>query len=264
MMALIVPVRNAALIAVLLFPIAISECELWDPYNMGESAPQNVKPAWDTDGDGISNAVELNDANDFHNFDTALVDTDPSIARGLPNNGWIDCAINLVDYGTGYYHYRALGEAVDSDDWGVLAMLNVVEGVGREWYMTDEVLPRVGVGDISKGDAETQQFGGPWDHDSHQNGTDLDARYVRCDKEELPLNIEYYPEDYDKNLTINLIADFIRSGRVLLFYVDTVHIGFKCSYFIHDATHNNHFHLRIVDPDGLDNKVRMLKGRERQ
>jgi hypothetical protein len=32
--------------------------------------PQNINPAWDTDGDSISNAVELNGANDFHNFDT--------------------------------------------------------------------------------------------------------------------------------------------------------------------------------------------------
>jgi murein endopeptidase len=153
---------------------------------------------------------------------------------------------------------------MDFDDWGVLAMLNVLEGVGRDWYSGDEVLPRVGIGDISKGDTSTQQFGGEWTgHGSHENGLDVDVRYVRCDKSEGSLNIAANPSNYDMNLTSNLISDFIRSGRILLILVDTVNIGFDCDYFVHWLDHSDHFHVRIVDPDGTDNKVKKRVGRVR-
>jgi len=180
--------------------------------------PENTNPAWDTDGDGITNAVELNDANDFHNFDTALVDTDPSIARGLPSDGWIDCAMNLVDTCPGYCHYLSL-DNLDTDDWGVLAMINMIEGSGRDWYAAGEPPPLINVGDISKGNASTQQFGGPWDHRWHQNGLDLDVRYCRKDGGNSRLNIVDTPNNYDTSGTARLMNTLFDNGDFMLIVV---------------------------------------------
>ena len=83
--------------------------------------PKYENPYWDTDGDGISNAVETNSANAHHGFDTTVVNTNPSIAKGTPGNGSLEGGINLPDNGEGYYHYLGT-DPIDTDDWGTLAL----------------------------------------------------------------------------------------------------------------------------------------------
>lgn len=249
-----------------LFIAAQSPCD--DGAGITE-APQNMNPPWDTDGDGISNAVELNDANAFHNFDTAQVDTDPSIARGLPNNGSIDCAINLVNSGTGYYHYLGSDTIImDFDDWGVLTMINMIEGAGRDWYGAGEPPPNINVGDISKGNPSTQQFGGAWDdHAWHQNGLDLDVRYCRKDNANAPLNVRNSPQDYDTTGTARLMNTVFNNGDFALIVVSPY-----CGLIFENLEvridtlnkHNDHFHVQIMDPDGLDNKSQLLKNGARK
>ncbi len=132
-----------------------------DPDESSEE-PTDVCPSWDTDCDSISNAVETNDANSYLNLDTNTVDANPSIAHGCPcagcGGGWIDNALNMVNTGTGYYHYNP--ERIDTDDWGTLHLVNMIEGASRAWYSDNRVPPRIGVGDLSWGDKNTQQFGG--------------------------------------------------------------------------------------------------------
>ena len=211
--------------------------------------PPDTTPNWDTDGDGISNAVETNPANSHHGFDTTVVDANPSIAHGSPINGWLEGGINLTDAGRGYYHYYG-SDPVDTDDWGTLALINMVEGGGRDWrerYPT----PRSGIGDMSL------QNGGIWlPHSSHQNGLDVDIRYVRNDGQELPLNITDHPEDYDTLATVDLMNSLFQNGDCVLIVVSEVcGIIFEDIEVRYDTTnvHDNHFHLRIEDPDGTGN-----------
>lgn len=251
-------VKKVAPVVLLIFPLTFSECPLLDLFGGTDPLPVNANPWWDTDGDSISNAVELNDANDFQNFDTAQYDYNPSIARGLPNNGWIDCALNLVNSGTGYYH-NVGPDAIDTDDWAVLAMIYMIEAAGREWYGLGKVPPRIVINDLSRGDAHTQSFGGAFPpHDSHQNGLDVDIRYVRNDGQEIGLNIadDKQRQYYDAANTVVLLNRLRKYGRVTIIYMDTVHAGITVRDPIrYWDGHEDHFHVRIEDPDGTDNKI---------
>ena len=216
-------------------------------------------PSWDTDGDNISNAVETNSANSYLGLNPDSANANPSIAHGYPWNGWIGNALNLVNQGTGYYHYNPDKSTIDTDDWGVLHLINMIEGAGRLWYTNSYPPPRIGVGDLSNGDQYTQQFGGYfYPHSSHQNGLDVDIRYVRNDGLEIGLNLadstqlQYFDEEATKALLMYLIAN----ADIDSIFVDGVHstltqMGY--SFIVHKSNHSDHFHVRIVDPDGTGN-----------
>ena len=135
----------------------------------------------------------------------------------------------------------------------------MIEGAGRDWYTNGYTPPRIGVGDFSWGDAETQQFGGPWypDHQCHQNGLEVDIRYTRNDGFEIGLNLadstqwQYFDEDATKALFRYLMTN----ANMDSIFVDTVHIslGDLGDFIVHKSGHSDHFHVRIVDPDGTGN-----------
>ena len=220
--------------------------------------PQNQCPGWDTDCDGISNAVELNSVNSYLHLDTARAYANPSIAHGTPSNGWIEKGINMVNSGTGYYHYLGTDDA-ETDDWAVLAMINIIEGAGRAWHDGNQSPPRIGIGDLSKGNASTEEFGGSFPpHTSHQNGLDVDIRYIRKDNKEDGLNLLDTLErrNYDTTATIALMNYLFSNGTAARIIVSQYcGISFKYVPATYDTTgaHDNHFHLRIVDPDGTGN-----------
>jgi hypothetical protein len=217
-------------------------------------------PSWDTDGDNISNAVETNSANSYLNLDPNIPNANPSIAHGDPCDGWIENALNMVNQGTGYYHYNPdKGEPlIDTDDWGVLHLINMIEGAGRLWDWNSYPPPRIGVGDLSKGDQYSQQFGGYfWPHDCHQNGTEGDFRYVRNDSQEVGLNIGSADSIYyDVEATVALMEYlFANSNSIYIIVSPHCHITFIGITAVYDQTgeHDTHFHLRIEDPDGTGN-----------
>jgi hypothetical protein len=214
-------------------------------------------PSWDTDGDNISNAVETNDANSYLNLDPNTKNANPSIAHGQPCGGWIQNALNLPDQGTGYYHYLGT-DPIDTDDWSVLHLINMIEGAGRLWYTNGYPPPRIGVGDLSWGDQYTQQFGGYWPpHNCHQNGTEADFRYVRNDGQEIGLDISSADSIYyDVDATTALIDYlFANSNSIYIIVSPHCHIEFSGITVVYDQSgkHDNHFHLRIEDPDGTGN-----------
>ncbi len=222
--------------------------------------PPDAYPSWDTDGDDISNATETNDANSYLNLDPNTPDANPSIAHGYPWDGWIEDALNLVNQGTGYYHYNPDKSTIDTDDWGVLHLINMIEGAGRLWDWRGHIPPRIGVGDLSWGNQYTQQFGGPWpggEHQWHQNGTEADFRYVRNDGQELGLNIGSADSIYyDVEATVTLMEYlFANSNSIYIIVSPHCHIAFIGITAVYDQTgeHDNHFHLRIEDPDGTGN-----------
>lgn len=211
-------------------------------------------PFYDGDGDGISDAVETNPANAHHNFDQFTPNPDPSFARGVPSDGSLDGGINLRDFSFGYYHYLG-DDDVDTDDWGTLALLNTVEGTGRRWLGVEPGTTspcwsafrgaHIGVGDLSR------QTGGLFPpHRLHQNGLDVDMRYVRSDNLEGPVDASAPDTLFDLDGTLALFNCFLRAGRVRFFIIDTQYVGIRdtagTGLIVHDSTHRNHFHVQIL------------------
>lgn len=162
-----------------------------------------------------------------------------------------------MNSGTGYYHYLGT-DGIDVDDWGVLHLINMIECAGRDWYNWNCAPPRIGVGDLSRGDKNTQSFGGYFaPHVCHQNGIEADFRYVRNDGLEIPLNLSTSDSDsFDKYATIELFNSLFENADPIKIYVGTFlrgKIEFEGIDTVYDAYHNDHFHLRLQDPDGTGN-----------
>jgi len=245
--------RFLALIMLIIFIGGYQSCDWFTPKT---DTPPDTCPSWDTDCDNISNAVETNSANSYLGLDPNSPNANPSIAHGYPCNGWIEKALNLVNSGTGYYHYLGT-DPIDTDDWGVLHLINMIEGAGREWYSNGYTPPKIGVGDMSKGNAETQEFGGDWrpDHKCHQNGLEVDIRYVRNDEKEIGLDIGSADSIYyDVDATIALMNFLIQNGSVTEIILSP-YAGIQGEVVVEDTTgkHDDHFHVEIEDPDGTGN-----------
>lgn len=166
---------------------------------------------WDRDGDDLSDGVEdenyLNpititypssSAGTYTNwYDSYNVDLPPrmdanvpasddmypnrgthdySISKGAPGNGSLLNGLRYANAGTGYYDKNEVDPSTsDIGNYATLTLVNVAEQVGRQWYVHHSGGPRMGLGDMSR------QGGGSFlpEHVTHQNGTDLDVRYVR-------------------------------------------------------------------------------------
>jgi hypothetical protein len=261
------PTRHLLLLPLAAMATMEISCDTTSPEDYTE-VPPDTCPWWDTDCDGISNAVETNDANSYLDLDTAVVNANPSIARGKPCStdcvgtkcGWITNALNMVNTGTGYWHYNPEKRAVDHDDWGTLHLIYMIEAAGRTWHDNNCVPPRINVGDLSKGDTATLLFGGYFPpHICHQNGREVDIRYVRNDEQDEPLNVRTQPSLYDLPGTLAVIEWLLENGNVNKIIVSPHSnldlTGYDVDTVSYDASggHDDHFHLRIEDPDGTGN-----------
>lgn len=212
---------------------------------------------WDPDGDSISTAVEIDQANAHFDFDTSRVDPDPSRALGQPSAGRLEGGINLPDVGdpvTAYLHTQG-SDAPDADDWGTLALINSIEGAARQFHLQeclDEQSSTAHPAQVLDMSLRNGGFFPP--HVSHQNGRDVDLRYLRTDDTgRLDLR-EADSVLYDQIATAQMIQCLISTGRVELILYDSVRTGIfgPASVMVHDASgsHSNHLHLRITEPDG--------------
>ena len=139
-------------------------------------------------------------------------------------------------------------------------MMRMLEGAGRLWESAEMSPPRITVNDISWGNNISEQFGGPFPpHSSHQNGLDVDIRYVRTDDAEAPLNVADDPESHDQFATSHLISYLNQRGKLVKVIVSSKVMldnpdPFSSALVIDDdGEHDDHFHVRIADPDGTDN-----------
>ncbi|SRR6266487_470041 len=229
--------------------------------------PALCGPIWDTDGDTISTNSELNTTNNtgyggFYTFDITKWDINESQARGTPTNGTLYKGINLTDDGTGYLHHTGC-DFVDEDDWGTGHLVRLIEGAGRWWLQFREHATAMQVGDLSLKSGGF--FGGRClpNHDSHRNGVDADIRYLRKDHLEGPLNICTEAANYDTVATIQLLNSFLdaemptdANAHIEAIFVDMDCVGIPAktvtgrTLLFHDPNHQDHFHVRIQDPDG--------------
>lgn len=230
---------------------------------------------WDQDGDTISTETELNSANTvayggFYNFSTVRWDTNYSQARGTATFGELYKGMNLRDFGTGYTHYDFC-DGTDVDDWGTGHLVRLIEGAGRWWFQLKSTSARMQVGDLSR------KLGGEFPgnpaipacaqgHKYHRQGVDVDIRYVRSDDQELPLNICEQDAPYDPAQTSALISSFLAAEHPddANARMDSVFVDLDClnipdttttgrRWAFHSDGHQNHFHVRIRDPDGSGN-----------
>jgi len=208
---------------------------------------------WDRDGDSVSTSVEIDSVNfRLYHFDTTRVDANPSIARGTRSSGTLSGGIHLPDAGFGYYHYYG-SDALNTDDWGTLALVNTIEGAGRCW--TPRTRRSYRPGDMSlmnSGNFLSQ-------HVDHQNGLDVDVRYVRNDGD-TSLVLPGDSLKLDLDATILLWNCFLQSPRLAFLIIDSAYfkqriIPDKTGRLRFDGTpeHANHFHVGIEDPDGTGN-----------
>ncbi|MGB2716773.1 MAG: penicillin-insensitive murein endopeptidase [Vicinamibacterales bacterium] len=173
-----------------------------------------------------------------------------ALHRGSVTNGTLDGGEPLGP-GPGYYHFLGT-DPPNTDNWGGCeTMIDLIEWVGEEWSATNTT--RMGVGDISREGGDDFP-----PHDSHQNGLDVDVRYMRNDGNEIPLNVAQNPSAYDQSETIELLNIWMLSGMVDRVWVDKAAginpLDFPGMTVIVDDTgeHANHIHIRLRDPDGAD------------
>lgn len=141
----------------------------------------------------------------------------------------------------GYRHFRGT-DPEDTDDWSTLTLINCLEAVGRE---SSKARMRLNVTDLSR------ERGGRFPpHASHQNGVDVDVRYVRRDRANAPLDLQISPEDYDQAQTAKLIGLFLDLCPIEAIFLDEDGVGFELEdvRLQHANGHSNHFHVRVREP----------------
>jgi hypothetical protein len=154
--------------------------------------------------------------------------------------------------GTGYYHEHADDPPGVQDTWtGKEHMTPVLQSVGAAWNQNHSS-QRMGILDLSL------PGGGPMPpHGCHENGLDVDVRYVKASEEEGPLDLTA-PNlpTYSKPKTVELLQLFANTGLVELIYVHPnsgITPGDVSSVVVDPSiTHRNHFHVRLIDPDGAN------------
>jgi len=142
----------------------------------------------------------------------------------------------LPTEGVGYRHDFG-ADPYNSDNAGILTLINLLEDIGREWLLRHPEGPRVVYLDLSRpGGGQFMDVGGRYPmqlHAAHQNGLDVNVRYVRRDKSENPF--DFVPSngtgrerdnsiediaDYDPVLSTELINMFLADERVSTVAID--------------------------------------------
>jgi murein endopeptidase len=192
-----------------------------------------------------------------------MINVRTTLHMGSRTQGSLIGATNLPDVGTGYYHFLG-NDSLNTDDWGgAEAMNKLIPTVGAQWYQNHPT-PRIGVGDISR------QNGGQFlPHSEHQNGLDVDIRYVGKETSpgvnyEGPINLTNTNDLtnlYDRTRTVELLNLFAANASI---YRIIVHPNAGISsadvpgvnIVVDTQTgHADHFHLSLIDPDGPDNNT---------
>jgi len=160
-----------------------------------------------------------------------------------------------------YVHHFGT-DSPQTDDWAILALLNVIQGAGRRFeipqgfggtcraYTDYSPFPRMQIGDLSLQNGG--QFGvcGGNGHCTHQNGVDVDVRYLRSDAAEQGLDLASADSIYyDILQTADLLYCFLLDERVELIYYDSARTGIDnppgFQILTNAQGHSNHFHVRI-------------------
>jgi hypothetical protein len=190
-----------------------------------------------------------------YDSNTITVQVVTGFHRGTTTNGSLAGGDKLGEgTGPGRYHYHGSDPVGYEDTWAVPEYLTqTIKDVGASWSQSYPNGPLMGTGDMS------DFAGGQMDiHTQHQNGLDVDVRYVRTDLLQQGLDLSTQYSSYDKTKTIALLQTWANTGRVAKIYV-----GSEANISSSDITgaqivvdsgggHANHFHVELIDSDGVD------------
>jgi hypothetical protein len=220
-----------------------------------------MQPLYDRDRDGISDLVEANNyGTNTLNLRSTIPDNPLSLATGSTTNGNIIGSVKLPEEGIGYRHFYG-SDGLNMDNWGTLKLIKIIEQVGREWNQLHPTGPRISIGDLSL------QGGGRFypppllhEHDWHQQGVDVDVRYVKNDGGEGPCNINPHPTldppdtpqcNFNYINTKKLLDLFCKAGAKEILVDSTSALQNDtyipgCQVQFDDPAHRHHFHVRII------------------
>ena len=242
---------------------------------------------YDSDGDGISDAVEDQNGG-VTGFSSPIVDEyggehydwyvsadatrppilsisisspnvlypnrgthDYSLAKGSVSSGTLHNGLRISHGSTGYIYVSGNTpecDVPDTDNWGTVELVNLIEAVGRKWRAIDQNYPDMVVKDMSKaagGPFTTNEYTNCLGHAQHQNGLEVDIRNVRQDRSTDP--VQYTDtQNYSRARTQQLVNLFFQLGNIVLIYsADQQLTGIT-----YDSKHTDHLHVWIQDPDG--------------
>jgi hypothetical protein len=184
-----------------------------------------------------------------------------TLHKGQYNNGSLDGGTTLYPLsGPGYKYYPGTTVTQGSDTYGSPDWAHkTIKEVGALWYSAhgNSAAP-LQTGDISKlgGGLWSEHPGG-----SHQNGLNIDMRYVRNDAQASSLDLLTQFSLYDKALTVELLNLWISTGRVQSIIVhpasqitagDVPGATLIVETPSSNPVHHNHIHLQLIDEDGPD------------
>ena len=153
---------------------------------------------------------------------------------------------------------RLLGDTCLPDGLGYYKKAGTDDFYGCRWYIHTNIMvagslwwlsgmpARIGIVGISR-----QGGGSNGISRSHQNGCDVDIRYVRNDDQEAALDLAL-PNDrpfFDRAKTKHLINLMKLSGAELIFIAPETQIQ-EDAVVKHWSGHTHHMHVRFPDPDG--------------
>jgi murein endopeptidase len=174
-----------------------------------------------------------------------------SLAVGSPNGGRLVNGVQLPAEGEGYYTYDPASQRPPGGEdrrWGTAALVREVVLLGRWWARTHPRAPRLGIGDLSR--REGGPFHGPEvGHASHQNGLDVDIRLIRADGREAGVDAT----SYDRARTQAVVDRLVARGAGLVLIGPSLDLGGPGGVVMRWPNHDDHLHVRLVDPDGLGN-----------
>jgi len=136
---------------------------------------------------------------------------------------------------SGYYTYGKMDNKPDRGGYQYPhpIMMQAILRIGLEWQAIDR--RRIGIGNISRADGLDDG-----DHDSHQNGLQVDVRPVRKDGMEMP--VVWTDPQYDKEATSKLINLFRTFAPVKFVLFNDSSIPFVKLARHHD----DHFHVALT------------------
>ncbi len=186
----------------------------------------------------------------------ADADSSPSqscLHRGRPHRGALENDGLLPRSGRGFYHSRG-SDRPGSDNAGCDDyVLQRLRTVGAALEEVGAGAMRMGVLDISRpgGGPFRNPATGRKEHRSHQNGLDVDVRYLRKDRRSQPLNLKWDASSYDREASQQLVELFLLLGAEVVFVddrsdlVDPQDLG-RVRVL---SGHHHHFHVRFPNPD---------------
>ena len=243
----------------------------------------------DWDGDGLSNYIEVENGLDplvkntdyFPSASSANstvpenINTLKAYPQGTYGNGKLFGGLRTANNNKGYFYQNAPGNGENNtDNYGIPDTLNRIERVARVWekrhpdlaplkanifttgqrdnlYTSDSDIMngiRIGTNDLS-----FQNGGDTPDHNSHENGLDIDVWYMRKDNAEytnsqtfagVPVGNILYSED----LSAELVKLFVEIGGAVRVFVN-INSGITGTNIVQRQDHIDHMHVAFPNPN---------------